>query len=132
VWLWMHHPPAAHGTWAHSQKLDDQVAALIERHPTVRGVGAGHVHTDLERTIADRPVIFCPALTICIDFVNFTTRAPGWRLYTFNDDGTFTTECHRAEADDAWPEFDLPQPIIDQQLGRISWDEAADYMAPVS
>ena len=133
VWLWMHHPPAAHDTWAHSPKLDTQVTELIGRHPTIRGIGAGHVHTDLERSIADRPVIMCPALTICIDFVNFTTRAPGWRLWTFNDDGTFTSECHRADADDqAWPEFDLPQPIIDQQLGKITWDEAADYMAQLA
>lgn len=129
VWLWMHHPPAMENTWAHTPEFDAQLENLLNDHREIKGIGAGHVHTDIVRSLADRPVVLCPALTISFDLEAFTTTGPGWRTWQFNDDGTFETDSHHAAADPAWPHFDLPEPVIDYQLGKLSWPELEKYMA---
>ncbi len=129
VWLWMHHPPAMEGTWAHGPAFDAQVTKLLHRHPRIRGIGAGHVHTDVETTLADRPVILCPAFTVNFDLTAWTTKPPGWRAWEFHDDGAVTSSCNWVEETDSWPVLELPQPVIDYQRGQLSWEELQAYMA---
>ncbi len=121
VWLWMHHPPAMSGSFAHAA-FDEEVTALLERNPTIRGIGAGHVHTDLKVEVADRPVYVCPAQTINFDILNWTTLPPGYRTYEFGDDGSVTSECHLVE-DARWPRIDLPDSVISYFRGEVGWDE---------
>jgi 3',5'-cyclic AMP phosphodiesterase CpdA len=116
IWLWMHHPPAVGGVF-HSSALNDDVSSLIATNPNIRGVGAGHVHSDIVTDIADRPVFVCPALTIGIDMVNWTALPPGYRTYRFHEDGSVDSECHLLDAD-AWPRFRLPE----QAIRRLSGD----------
>ena len=127
-WLWMHHPPAMAGTWAHCEELDDQLEALVTGHSSVQGIGAGHVHMKDTRMLGGKPVVTCPAFTINFDLGALTTKPPGWRSWNFHDDGTFDTECHFVDEEDAWPVFDLPQPVIDYQLGKSNWHEMQAYM----
>ena len=121
VWLWMHHPPAMSGAFA-SPEFDSEVGALLERNPTIRGIGAGHVHTDLVVELAERPVYVCPAQTINFDIVNWTTLPPGYRTYEFGDDGSVSSECHLID-DDRWPRIDLPESVISFFRGEADWDE---------
>ncbi len=112
VWLWMHHPPAMSGTF-HSSVLNDEVEALIVANPRIRGVGAGHVHSDVDTEIAGRPVYACPALTIGIDMVNWTALPPGYRTYEFHDDGSVQSWCHLLDSE-AWPRLGLPKQVVEQ------------------
>ena len=128
VWLWMHHPPAMPGGFA-ARGLDAEITDLIAAHPHIRGIGAGHVHTDLSVVVADRPVHVCPALTINIDFERWTTLPPGYRTYDFADDGTVTTECHLVD-DERWPRIDLPDAAIRHFKGEIGFDEMVEALRP--
>jgi len=127
VWLWMHHPPAMPGTFA-KPDFDAEVAALLERQPGIRGIGAGHVHSDMTVQLAGRPIHVCPALTINIDFVNWTTLPPGYRTYSFADNGAVTSQCHLV-GEDLWPRFPLPDLVIAQFNGEITWDEMVAGLA---
>lgn len=121
VWLWMHHPPAMRGAFS-SPAFDVEVEELIGRNPSIRGIGAGHVHTDLVVEIGDRPVFVCPAQTINFDTKAWTTLPPGYRTYTFDDDGSVTSECHLLD-DERWPRFDLPESVIAYFKGDTGWEE---------
>ena len=126
VWIWSHHPPAMTGAFA-SPALDAEFEGLIERNPRIRGVGAGHVHTDLEVEIGARPVYVCPAQTINFDLRRWTTLPPGYRTYEFADDGTVTTSCHLLD-DDRWPRIPLPAVVVRFFEAEIGWDEMMTAM----
>ncbi len=126
VWLWMHHPPAMPGSFNHPD-FDAEVAAMFERQPKIRGIGAGHVHSDMIVELAGRPIHVSPALTINIDFDNWTTLPPGYRTYDFADDGTVTSECHLV-AEDVWPRIELPDLVIQHFRGEIGWEEMVTRM----
>lgn len=121
VWLWMHHPPKMRGAFA-QPAFDAEVAALLDRNPRIRGIGAGHVHSGLEVEIAGRPVYVCPALTIGFDLEAWTTMPPGYRTYEFGDDGSVTSTCHVVD-DERWPRFDLPEVVIAHLRGELGRDE---------
>ncbi|MEM7274830.1 MAG: metallophosphoesterase [Actinomycetota bacterium] len=121
VFIWMHHPPGMPGGYG-SAVLDDEVAALIADHPRIRGVGAGHIHSDSVLTVADRPVFVCPALTINFDFEAWTTLPPGYRTYDFGDDGAIASQCHLLDGD-RWPRIELPEPVIRHFKGELGWEE---------
>lgn len=122
VWLWMHHPPAMPGQFTRPD-FDAELTRLIDAHPHIRGIGAGHVHTDVVVELADRPVYVCPALTVGFDMTAWTTLPPGYRTYAFADDGTVTSECHLLDDSDLWPRFDLPEAVIAHFQGELGWDE---------
>lgn len=128
VWLWMHHPPAMIGAFARPD-FDAEIVDLIGRHPRVRGIGAGHVHTDVRAEIANRPVYVCPALTINFDMEQWITLPPGYRRYRFGDDGSVESETHLLAHDDRWPRFDLPEPVIAHFRGELGFDEMLARMA---
>ena len=119
--IWMHHPPGVEGSYG-SQALDAEVAGLIERNPSIRGVAAGHIHSDPVLQIAERPVFVSAALTISFDFEKWTTLPPGYRTYRFADDGGVTSESHLLD-DERWPRFDLPEPVVRHFKGELGWEE---------
>lgn len=121
VFLWLHHPPGTPGGYG-SRPLDAEVEAVIGANPTIRGLAAGHIHSDPVLSIADRPVFVCPALTINFDFEVWTTLPPGYRTFRFHDDGTIESDCHLID-DERWPRFDLPDPVVRHFKGELSWDE---------
>lgn len=126
VWLWMHHPPAVEGGFD-KPGFNAEVEGLITRNPNIAGIGAGHVHSSVVRSIGQRPVYLCPALTISFDIDNWTTLPPGYRTYNFADDGTVTSECHLLD-DERWPRFDLPKAVISHMKGLLSWDDMLEAM----
>jgi 3',5'-cyclic AMP phosphodiesterase CpdA len=121
VFVWLHHPPGFPGSYG-SPVLDEEATALVEAHPSIRGFGAGHVHSDPVVEIANRPVFICPALTINFDFENWTTLPPGYRTYRFGDDGSIDSECHLLD-DARWPRIELPEVVIRHFKGELGWEE---------
>ncbi len=121
TFLWMHHPPGMPGSYG-SPTLDREVSTLLERHRSIRGVAAGHIHSDSVLEIADRPVYVCPALTISFDFEAWTTLPPGYRTYRFGDDGSIDSRCHLLD-DDRWPRYDLPPAVVRHFKGDLGWNE---------
>jgi hypothetical protein len=99
-----------------------EIEELIGRHPRVRGIAAGHTHTNERPTIADRPVHICPSLTLNFDIEEWTTLPPGYRTYEFRDDGTVNTTLHLHD-DERWPRLPVPEPAIQYIQGQLSWEE---------
>lgn len=121
VFIWLHHPPGMPGSYG-SPVLNEEVEALVARHPSIRGFGAGHIHSDPVLQIAERPVFVCPALTISFDFDQWTTLPPGYRTYRFEDDGSIESTCHLLD-DPRWPRIALPEPVIRHFKGEMGWEE---------
>jgi len=64
--LALHHPPVltgAHVMDAIALAAEDRVAleALLGRHPQVRALTCGHVHTTMMTAFAGRPLLICPS-----------------------------------------------------------------------
>ncbi|MGI9595515.1 MAG: metallophosphoesterase [Acidimicrobiales bacterium] len=127
TFVWLHHPPGMPGSYG-SEVLDREVEALIEQCPSIRGLAAGHIHSDPVLEIADRPVYVCPALTISFDFEAWTTLPPGYRTYEFHPDGRIASDCHLLD-DERWPRFDLPEPVVRHFKGELSWDQLMAQIA---
>lgn len=121
AFIWVHHPPKALGSF-NSPLYDVEWGQLFSAHTKLRGAGAGHTHTDTVVDVEGRNVFTCPAFTINLDFVNRTVLPPGYRTYTFADDGAVTSECHLLD-DDRWPRQRIPRPAVQWIKGEISYEE---------
>lgn len=121
AFLWMHHPPQALGSFQFDA-YDAEIEGLLRVHSKLKGMGAGHTHTDRVTELAGKPVFVCPALTINIDFLAETLLPPGYRTYEFATDGTITSTCHLMD-NRAWPRHKLPKPAVSWLMGTISYDE---------
>ena len=126
VFIWLHHPPAMSGSFFNPD-YDAEVAAIVARHPQIRGIAGGHVHTDAISSLAGLPVFVCPALTVNFDITANTLLPPGYRTYEFHGDGRVTSDCHLID-DEAWPRRKLPSPVIAHLKGELSWEELTEIM----
>ncbi len=129
VFIWVHHPPAMTGAVANymSSAFHDDFAALVSRQPKIRGLAAGHVHTDVVGDLGGIPVFVCPAFTINLDFEAGTLLPPGYRTFSFEDDGTITSECHLLD-DDRWPRHRLPDPALRYLAGDATIAEVKEAL----
>ncbi len=110
VFLWVHHPPLAPGHY-NAPTYDGELAGLLRRHPRLRGIGGGHMHTDTVDELEGRPVFTCPSFTLNIDLVTGLTQPPGYRTYEFSDNGDVASSCHFMD-DERWPRRELPEAIV--------------------
>jgi Icc protein len=105
--LAMHHPPIPTGVapWdAIGLPLGDRaaLAAVLERHPQVRRVVAGHVHQVITGTLAQRPVLTIPSTYVQarLDFtspeIELGGGAPGFARHALLD-GEITSYVHTSE-----------------------------------
>ena len=127
AFVWTHHPPGAFG-WFSSGEHDAEFARLIDRVPAIRGVGAGHTHTNTALMLAGRPIHQCPSLSTNINFERFTTLPPGYRTYEFAEDGSITSEAHLV-GEDRWPSEPLPEIAQRMLRGEISYEEMKAKLA---
>jgi 3',5'-cyclic-AMP phosphodiesterase len=87
--LALHHPPLATGVRSMDEiALDAEdsraLEQLLKRHPQVRTVACGHVHTAMTSTFADRCLLICPSTNSALrldlrdrDELEFATAPPG-------------------------------------------------------
>jgi 3',5'-cyclic-AMP phosphodiesterase len=103
----MHHPPIATGVapWdAIGLPTGDRaaLAAVLERHPQVRRVVAGHVHQVITGSLAQRPVLTIPSTYVQarLDFtspeIELGGGAPGFARHALLD-GEITSYVHTSE-----------------------------------
>ncbi len=121
VFVWLHHPPLAPGRY-NAPIYDAELAGLLRRHPQIRGIAGGHMHTDTVDKLEARPVFTCPAFTINVDLHTGATQPPGYRTYEFDADGTVRSTCHFID-DPRWPRRILPDAVGSFWRGDASWSE---------
>ncbi len=94
----LHHPPVPVGSaWLDAVGLVNAQAffEILDRHPNVRAVIAGHVHQDFELRHGSVPVFASPAT--CAQFLPRTvgcvmdSRPPGYRWLELTDQGGLAT-----------------------------------------
>ena len=99
--LFVHHPPFEVGSpWIDRLRLedDDELLELIEKHPCVRGIAAGHVHQVRETVQAGVRLMTSPATAF--QFVPDVPTAmyhaipPGYRVFELNE-SSFRSEVVR-------------------------------------
>ncbi len=122
VFLWMHHPPSMPVESFADREFDAEVEGLVSKIDRIRGIGAGHVHTDVIADIGGKPVHVCPALTINIDYTAETLLPPGYRTYQFQPDGTVDSTAHVIDGD-VWPRRPVHPAGMSYLKGEIGWDE---------
>lgn len=127
AFVWTHHPPGAFGFF-HKADHDAEFARLVEMAPSIKGVGAGHTHTNTIHECAGRPIHQCPSLSVNLDFGEFFTLPPGYRTYEFAEDGSITSEAHLVE-EDRWPRSPLAEPARQMLRGEISYEELMAQLA---
>jgi 3',5'-cyclic-AMP phosphodiesterase len=81
--LFLHHPPFKTGIWhMDRQNLLDagELAEVVERHPRVQLIAAGHVHRATVTMFAGVTATICPASNHAVDLDLAELRAPSFRL----------------------------------------------------
>lgn len=85
LFVWIHHPPAGQHLAAHETLVRDDLAEVLDGDRRLRGIAAGHVHTDGEHELFGVPVYLTPS--------TYTGRPqPGYRVFDFSADGDVHTE----------------------------------------
>ncbi|WP_419851196.1 metallophosphoesterase family protein [Candidatus Poriferisocius sp.] len=127
AFVWTHHPPGVAGFFK-SEAQDAEFAHLIDKAPTIRGVGAGHTHTNTILECAGRPIHQCPSLSVNLNMKEYTTLPPGYRTYEFSEDGSITSEAHLV-GEERWPRSSLNEPARRMLRGEISYEEMKAELA---
>ncbi len=98
VMLFLHHPPVQVGSpWVDAIGLrnSDELFAITDRYPQVKGMVFGHIHQQFEAARKNVRLIGSPST--CIQFKPRTEHfeidvlPPGYRWFDLNADGTFET-----------------------------------------
>lgn len=128
VFIWLHHPPIAGFGPDRDLSYDQQWVSLLPELPKVRGLGAGHTHMPGEVECAGLPVFVCPAFKNNFDLEANTLLPPGYRTYSFEPDGTVTSEAHMTD-DERWPRNPLPRSVAALLRGELSFDQFNEIVA---
>jgi Icc protein len=127
AFVWTHHPPGVVGFFK-SEVHDAEFERLIDMAPAIRGVGAGHTHTNTVVECAGRPIHQCPSLWVNLDTKDYTTLPPGYRTYEFSEDGSITSEAHLV-GEERWPRDPINEPARRMLRGEISYEEMQAELA---
>ena len=122
VFIWLHHPPAPPLPLCFDESYAAEWASLLPDLPRVRGFGGGHTHVPTEYEFGGRPVFVCPSFKNNFAIEERTWLPPGYRTYTFDDDGSLTGEVHLID-DDRWPRRPYGRAIASLFAGEITHDE---------
>ena len=81
--VFLHHPPFLTGIWhMDHQNLESsaELASIVERHPRLRLIAAGHVHRAALTMFAGRPATICPAPNHAVDLDLAELRQPSFKV----------------------------------------------------
>ncbi|MEM9032958.1 MAG: metallophosphoesterase [Actinomycetota bacterium] len=122
VFLWLHHPPVRLPIYDNETYVAAW-AELLSDLPSVRGMGAGHTHVPTEHELDGVPIFVAPSFKNNFDLDAGVFLPPGYRTYTFDDDGTVTSEVRLVDADDRWPRRPLPRAVRALFAGELTFAE---------
>lgn len=121
VFVWIHHPPDA-PVLTPEVEFGAEWRALMADLPHIRGMGAGHTHVPAEYEFEGRTVFVCPALKNNFDIDAHTLLPPGYRSYTFHDDGSIESEVALIDSDQ-WPRHPIGRSVVALLTGELSYAE---------
>mgnify|MGYP001810052139 CR=1 FL=1 len=99
-----HHPTPIGSTWMDTLGVVDgqELLALCDRHPQVRGIVFGHIHQEFTAQRGGYQLLGAPST--CVQFlpgsVDFAVdpRPPGWRELLLHPDGRLTSQIMRLDS----------------------------------
>lgn len=95
VMVWVHHPPLLPPQFDSPEVRTESFHALhavLARHGKVRAVAAGHMHTGFANEHDGIAYLGTVTTWLAMDFARRVLTAPGYRAFTFHDDGRIDTE----------------------------------------
>lgn len=128
VFVWLHHPPPGLVGLSHDADYAAEWTALLSDLPMIKGFGGGHTHVPNEYSFEGRPVFVSPSLKNNFDLTAQTLLPPGCRTYSFEADGTMTSEVQLVD-DPRWPRSPMPRSVIALLNGELTHDEFAEIVA---
>jgi 3',5'-cyclic AMP phosphodiesterase CpdA len=117
--LFLHHPPFQTGIW-HMDRQNllnaGELASIVNRHPRVQLLAAGHVHRAVLTMVAGVPATICPAPNHAVDLdiehlrePSFKVEPPAFHLHTwFPGEGFGSVVTHHVPIGN----FDGPHPFF--------------------
>jgi 3',5'-cyclic AMP phosphodiesterase CpdA len=117
--VFLHHPPFLSGIWHMDRQnlgSSTELASIVEHHPRVRLIAAGHVHRAVLTMFAGIPATICPAPNHAVDLdlaelrqPSFKVEPPAFHLHTwFPGEGFGSVVTHQVPIGD----FDGPHPFF--------------------
>ena len=122
VFIWVHHPPGCPMGMLNAEAYNAEWANLLSDLPTVRGVGAGHTHAPDTYEFMGRTVHIGPSFKNNFDLIKNTWLPPGYRTYTFADDGTVQSQQHLVD-DERWPRRPFGRALRALFDGELTFDD---------
>jgi Icc protein len=117
--VFLHHPPFQTGIW-HMDRQNlrnaNELASIVQRHPRVQLIAAGHVHRATLAMFAGVPTTICPAPNHAVDLdlaelrpPSFKVEPPAFHLHSwFPGEGFGSVVTHQVPIGD----FDGPHPFF--------------------
>lgn len=129
VFVWLHHPPGVTNHFQSDPDFTDLWRELLGDLPTIRGLGAGHLHMPLQWDLVDRPVFLAPSLKNNFSLADDTWLPPGYRTYEFGADGSVSSQAHFVDDEELWPRRPLGRALRSLFAGELSFEELAEIIA---
>ena len=128
VFVWVHHPPSVPIPMAYDAAYSAEWEEILAEVANIRGFGAGHTHIPHHYEWHGRDVYVGPALKNNFDRDAKTWLPPGYRSYTFNPDGTLSSDLHLID-DERWPRNSFGRALTALFDGEITHDQLNEIVA---
>ena len=128
VFIWLHHPPATPVGLCRDDAYTAEWTSLIGDLPNVRGLGGGHTHVPDDYVFEGRPVFVAPSFKNNFDLDAATLLPPGYRSYTFGEDGSITSDVHLCD-DNRWPRHPVGRAVMSLMRGELTYAEFDEIVA---
>lgn len=129
LFVWLHHPPAPDENYMANAAYNAQWRELLADIPTIRGLGAGHLHLPVDWDFSGRPVFVGPSLKNNFSLEDDTWLPPGYRTYAFHADGTVESQLHLVDDESLWPRQPLGRALRSLFSGELTFDELYEIVA---
>ncbi|MEM8923496.1 MAG: metallophosphoesterase [Actinomycetota bacterium] len=128
VFVWLHHPPSPGSRLSVDDAYTDEWRTLLARLPNVVGMASGHTHMPEHYEFEGRSVFVAPSLKNSFSIAEGTWLPPGYRTFTFGDDGSVASDVHLID-DERWPRRPLGRALTSLFNGELTYDEFNEIVA---
>lgn len=100
--IFIHHNPLPCGSkWLDQHKLQNSnlLSDIVYKHDNIKAIVCGHIHQEIDSSWCDVPFYATPSTSIQFlphsEVFSLDTVSPGWREFTLNKNGSFSTHINR-------------------------------------